>query len=622
MGLGVALLTLGVASTTAWAGSAGSPVKGDPAAEKSAAEKALSLVYRKTARQVAAEAGIVEISPPAEDPRKVSLDAVAAGYTQVFTDVTNGTYVGSNGAATCVGVMIVSDNGTVVVGHYAEHSPWESLAAILPKACMENPRAYVWTEDSGYQEMERAGTAITLGNAIDFLRCANIPIVGFVNDANLFVNNKGRVVRQMETRKRTPVKDKVVYQNLYGTPSYTLRNYSSESCAQAAEVNPRAGCGVVNECRNKPLRPELCGYPEMSDTSTPPKKFRHRVISSSAALVQCGPMPTADCSIPTCPGSRTFSFSGGIPGIPFAVNFAGSLSLVGVDNGVATYETSCSIKIGDDPARTDSCRIRGADCCSGSFTGYNGQTITIPTGREYNVVGEFNYVYWQPADSGCVQTGVPLIPVTGDRWDVVSQYSPDGCSLSETNQSFRVSSDMPSCSMPSGTHAALPCTSPADCYGSAAVVSTTRLQRTVDGVGCYWTGYDHKKSGGQVTEALSDEDTVGDAVARASSLVSWSDWGTATVGACVASEEQRLNGFSWSLTDSELRVTLNLPERYTRDIDVSTFRRPLGPAGEFTLLRVDKHRVTGDATNRAVLVVPVPREVGFESYCYPAAYEK
>src|SRR3954463_9003305 len=85
--------------------------------------------------------------------------------------------------------------------------------------------------------------------------------------------------------------------------------------------------------------PSLIGFSEYVAPSIPPKKYRRQVTHSDNPFLVCGPLPT-NCAVSNCPSSISFSWQGKIPGQDFNFAAAGSLNLIGIADGMATYQAN------------------------------------------------------------------------------------------------------------------------------------------------------------------------------------------------------------------------------------------------------------------------------------------
>jgi hypothetical protein len=141
-----------------------------------------------------------------------TLPAVVGGSTRLFTDIPDGVRVGTNGTGPCLSVLVVDDCGSAVVGHYLPNGddPQRSLAEVIPNVCLERPRGFIFKAETRDDQSGRS-----MRRAVNFLDCADIPILGFAHSDSLFTDNRGRLSRSrvpqsLDTLAADSLTDRVV----------------------------------------------------------------------------------------------------------------------------------------------------------------------------------------------------------------------------------------------------------------------------------------------------------------------------------------------------------------------------------------------------------------------------
>ncbi|MEW5855281.1 MAG: carboxypeptidase-like regulatory domain-containing protein [Myxococcota bacterium] len=189
-------------------------------------------------------ARLPELQPARAELKKAMYANVGKSETTVYTNIPDNFRVGTSGAGPCVGVLIVGNNGTAVVGHYDPDGddPQTSLAAIMPNVCITEPRAYLFTVTPDDPHSGRSMRA-----ALNFLRCANIPVLGFARTDSLYTDNKGRITANTtpqngNTRTELSVGDVITFAG-------------STFAGSMLDPTGAAGLAALNACPSLPQPP-------------------------------------------------------------------------------------------------------------------------------------------------------------------------------------------------------------------------------------------------------------------------------------------------------------------------------------------------------------------------------
>lgn len=265
-------------------------------------------------------------------------------------------------------------------------------------------------------------------------------------------------------------------------------------------------------CSGEPLSATLCGFDEF-EASSPPKKFRRKVTSGSFSICD---FPIEDCSVPTCPGSVSLSFSGNIPGFPDLVVASGALTYNGPATGglESSYTCAASAAYGTTPIGA---RIRTD--LNGETIFADGDTKNVSAGVVGAAALDVFLSSFHQVDSACMKSGLIGIQVQWDNWSLTEEYDSETCEVQTTDAGVRTTGSELECSDPGGVGSDIPCSNPAECYGASIdVVSPVRVD--YNGSGCSNNGDGTSTSVGTslaspLKSELSIEDTEEDAINRA-----------------------------------------------------------------------------------------------------------
>jgi len=191
-------------------------------------------------------AGYPVLQPPPRGVRQNSSRAVVAGMTDVIRGLENGYRVGPAGTQTCVGVLVVSTNGTVIAAHYdpTTRNAGAQLGAALRSVCLPGARAYVNTSD-----FESHETGAVMGEVLDTLRAAGVPLAGYVVGQSVFSDNDGNLTVEPTAPRKTPGDTQIalrqaLVKGLASRRDPTLAARADRRNAQLAGLPPRQ-CAIT-----------------------------------------------------------------------------------------------------------------------------------------------------------------------------------------------------------------------------------------------------------------------------------------------------------------------------------------------------------------------------------------
>ncbi|MDD2763495.1 MAG: hypothetical protein PHE83_05915 [Opitutaceae bacterium] len=396
-------------------------------------------------------------------------------------------------------------------------------------------------------------------------------------------------------------------------------------------TDPCCDCGITCSliCQTKGGIPCLCGFPELTAPSTPPRRFKRRTISG---VMDMGKFLDAGCA-----------------GCPQANYVHLQWSNVGGTGSWIEYEFWWY----SDFVR---CRMTAHMTYSGGYY----VSVVLNDGAGWNPSHEFVWSDGEPGGPGfdpphvtvmeytfsgvpsgalsvnCAATGAgsqviyrPVIHAVHDSWDVVQDYAPGlletppVCVPAETDNSSRTEAD--TCDFPlagGGEPGDFPVGGPLDAYpGLLDVIALTNARREwggseecLPGSPPYWF-----KALGGIVEELTEEDTELSAINRMSPGLAWSD----DCGApdycldCTAFWTMRGPAdLCFAFRDARSKAHLSgLTVGLVYNVTVKFWRRPVGgSAGQWVLYGSAVTQIIATADEQDTDWVTVPNEAGWETW--------
>jgi hypothetical protein len=387
-------------------------------------------------------------------------------------------------------------------------------------------------------------------------------------------------------------------------------------------------------CQSKSGIAELCGYPEFGTPSSPARLYRTKTIATPPGnpFKFCDVFDDESCTDEPYPNQWHFEWSGYVPGISYEIGVEGDIYVESSSGGYTTFRgTNRHGIIQLDPPQVIDVNILLTPVSGYWPYGFNavlrdGAEVSgqIEDGRLFTAVPAIYYGGGGPIPGLATLRASGSKGITWWDWNIVNSLDVDTCEETTTDECAK-SHKYKSLSIPCD------CDSEPNAFGDdfgskdqttkyglgANTTNTSKTERVTSPAGCQVVGSIGTYGlyfGGDITEALTDQDTAADAVARSQVVESWSVANCSTDFAFITTQSET-NTFGWQNIQVKASATdLNIGTSYT--IRIKFYRRACCGSGTWTYF--SEYAISFQATEDTEITewIDVPNEEGFETRPY------